>query len=173
MTTNSSGESRVVVLSYNYWSSRFGLNPTVLNKQLIVNGQSLTIVGAAPKGFDGTTIGMRPAVFVPITLRALLDVDTGWSLRTDYWAYLFGAPAAGGHHRSRARVTRHAVSRPRTVLNGRVVNRGKNIRFTDPEDPIPALPLTRGPDRARDRGGRARLPECGDQEPGRDPSPGR
>jgi predicted permease len=83
------GESRVVVLSYNYWSSRFGLDPTVLNKQLIVNGQRLTIVGVAPKGFDGTTIGMRPAVFVPITLRSMLDADTGWSLRTDYWAYLF------------------------------------------------------------------------------------
>src|SRR5438093_3492896 len=83
------GESRVVVLSYNYWASRFGLDPTILNKQVIVNGQSLTIVGVAPKGFDGTTIGMRPAVFVPITLRGVLDVDTGWSLRTDYWAYLF------------------------------------------------------------------------------------
>ena len=83
------GESRVVVLSYNYWSSRFGLDPTILNKQVIVNGQSLTIVGVAPKGFDGTTIGMRPAVFVPITLRSVLDADTGWSLRTDYWAYLF------------------------------------------------------------------------------------
>ena len=83
------GESRVVVLSYNYWSSRFGLDPTILNKQIIVNGQSLTIVGVAPKGFDGTTIGMRPAVFVPITLRSVLDADTGWSLRTDYWAYLF------------------------------------------------------------------------------------
>jgi len=83
------GESRVVVLSYNYWSSRFALDPTILNKLIIVNGQSLTIVGVAPKGFDGTTIGMRPAVFVPITLRSLLDTDTGWSLRTDYWAYLF------------------------------------------------------------------------------------
>ena len=89
------GESRVVVLSYNYWSSRFGLDPTILNKQVIVNGQSLTIVGVAPKGFDGTTIGMRPAVFVPITLRALLDVDTGWSLRTDYWAYLFARRRPG------------------------------------------------------------------------------
>jgi len=83
------GESRVVVLSYNYWSSRFGLDPAILNKQLTVNGQRLTIVGVAPKGFDGTTIGMRPVVFVPITLRSLLDDDTGWSLRTDYWAYLF------------------------------------------------------------------------------------
>jgi predicted permease len=83
------GQSRVAVLSYDFWSSRFGLDPTVLNKQLIVNGQSLTIVGVAPKGFEGTTLGMRPAVFVPITLRSLLDADTGWSLRTDYWAYLF------------------------------------------------------------------------------------
>src|SRR5215471_7209595 len=35
------GESRIVVISYGYWSSRFGLDPTVLNKQLIVNGQRL------------------------------------------------------------------------------------------------------------------------------------
>src|SRR5437764_3912112 len=84
------GESRVVVLSYNYWSSRFGRDPTILNKQVIVNGQSLTIVGVAPKGFDGTTIGLRPAVFVPITLRSVLDAGSnGWALRTDYWAYLF------------------------------------------------------------------------------------
>jgi predicted permease len=84
------GESRVVVLSYDYWSSRFGFDPSILNKQVIVNGHSLTVVGVAPKGFGGTTIGMRPAVFVPITLRSLLDADTDWSLRTDYWAYLFG-----------------------------------------------------------------------------------
>ena len=90
------GESRVVVLGYNYWSSRFGLDPTILNKQVIVNGQSLTIVGVAPKGFDGTTIGMRPAVFAPITLRAVLDAATGWSLRTDYWAYLFARLRPGG-----------------------------------------------------------------------------
>ncbi len=84
------GQSRVVVLSYSYWSSRCGLDPAVLNKHIIVNGQYLTVVGVAPKGFDGTTIGMRPAVFAPITLRALLDANhNAWSLRTDYWAYLF------------------------------------------------------------------------------------
>src|SRR5215831_12087779 len=83
------GESRVAVLSYDVWSSRFGRDPAILHTPIAVNGQSLTIVGVAPKGFDGTTIGMRPAVFVPITLRSLVDTDTGWSLRTDYWAYLF------------------------------------------------------------------------------------
>jgi predicted permease len=90
------GESRVAVLSYEYWSSRFGLDPTILDKQVIVNGQRLTIVGVASKGFDGTTIGMRPAVFVPITLRSALADETDWSLRTDYWAYLFARLRPGG-----------------------------------------------------------------------------
>src|SRR6185437_9024704 len=67
----------------------FGLDPAILDRQLTFNGKRLTIVGVAPKGFEGTTIGMRPAVFVPITLRSLLDTGTDWSLRTDYWAYLF------------------------------------------------------------------------------------
>lgn len=83
------GQARVAVLSYDYWAARFGLDPSVLNTQMIVNGQSLTVVGVAPRGFDGTTIGLRPEVFVPITLRSLVDADTGWSRRTDYWAFLF------------------------------------------------------------------------------------
>ena len=103
------GESRVVVLSYNYWSSRFGLDPTILNKQVIVNGQSLTIVGVAPKGFDGTTIGMRPAVFVPITLRSCWTPPVGRSGPTI--GRTVRAPAAGGHNRSaRASLgTHHAI----------------------------------------------------------------
>jgi predicted permease len=84
------GESRVVVLSFAYWHSRFGLNPGVLNDTLIVNGQSLTIVGVAPRGFDGTTIGVRPRVFVPITLRGQTDPGfDGFNERRTYWAYLF------------------------------------------------------------------------------------
>jgi predicted permease len=39
---------------------------------------------------------MRPAVFVPITLRSVVDSDTDWSLRTDYWAYLFARLRLGG-----------------------------------------------------------------------------
>src|SRR5262249_9539350 len=88
----------------------FGLDPTILNKQIIVNGKSLTIVGVSPKGFDGTTIGIRPAVFAPITLRAMLDTDTDWSLRTDYWAYLF-ARLRPGVRIAAPRVARRPVPR--------------------------------------------------------------
>jgi predicted permease len=86
------GESPVVVLSHGYWQSRFGSNPNVLNQQLIVNGQHLTIVGVAPRGFEGTSLGVKPEVFVPITMRAALRPGSKsefFTQRRNYWAYLF------------------------------------------------------------------------------------
>ena len=59
------GESPVAVLSHGWWQSRFGADPNVLNETIIVNGQSLTIVGVAPRDFTGTTLGATPHVFVP------------------------------------------------------------------------------------------------------------
>jgi predicted permease len=84
------GESRVVVLSHAYWQTRFGRNPDVLNQSLVVNGQHLTIVGVAPRGFEGTTLGGRPAVFVPITLNGFMSPGfEGFENRRSYWIYLF------------------------------------------------------------------------------------
>jgi hypothetical protein len=57
------------VLSHDYWQSRFEGDPGILNQTLKVNGQSLTVIGVAPAGFTGTTLGVRPQVFVPLTLR--------------------------------------------------------------------------------------------------------
>src|SRR5947199_3976268 len=63
------GESQVVVLSHDFWRTRFGQDPGIINRPLIVNGQSMTIVGVVQPGFDGTTIGLKPAVYAPITMR--------------------------------------------------------------------------------------------------------
>jgi predicted permease len=84
------GESQVVVLSHAYWTSRFDRNPGVIGDTLIVNGQHLTIVGVAPQGFDGTTLGTKPQVFVPITLRGVMSPGFNqFHNRRSYWAYLF------------------------------------------------------------------------------------
>ena len=83
------GESHVVVLSYGYWQRRFALDAAVLNQPLIVNGQSMTIVGVAPRGFDGTTLGIKPHVFAPITMRGFSEPFKEFDKRRTYWAYLF------------------------------------------------------------------------------------
>lgn len=84
------GESPVVVLSHDYWTSRFGQRGEVVNQTMIVNGQTLTIVGVAPPRFEGTTLGAQPDVFVPITLRGqMVQGFNGFHNRRSYWAYLF------------------------------------------------------------------------------------
>ena len=84
------GESLVTVLSYAYWQTRFGQNANVLNDTIIVNGHSLTIVGVAPRGFDGTTLGVFPKIFVPITLRGEMEPGfKDFDNRQTYWAYVF------------------------------------------------------------------------------------
>ena len=80
------GSHFVAVLSHDYWRTRFELNPAVLNETLIVNGQALTIVGVAPAGFRGTTLGTEPNVFVPLTMRGVMQPGfTGFENRRNYW----------------------------------------------------------------------------------------
>ena len=85
------GTNYVTVLGYGYWQSHFESDPAVLGRPLRVNGQTMTIVGVAPQDFQGTTLGVRPLVFVPITMRGGLEPGfRGFENRRDYWAYLFG-----------------------------------------------------------------------------------
>src|SRR5690606_12636816 len=71
------GESAVVVLSYDYWQRRFGGNPNVIGELLTVNGQQLEIIGVAPEGFTGTTLGVEMDLFVPLSLRWLMVPTLG------------------------------------------------------------------------------------------------
>ena len=85
------GTNFVTVLSFDYWQSHFGSDRSMVGQTILVNGQSLTIVGVAPRGFEGTTLGVRPLVFVPLTMRGLLSIGfRGFDNRRSYWAYLFG-----------------------------------------------------------------------------------
>lgn len=84
------GEGSVVVLNHRYWMSRFAGNRAIIGDSLIINGHPFTIVGVAPEGFDGTTIGSRPQVFVPISMGERMN--PGQKLvenRRAYWIYLF------------------------------------------------------------------------------------
>jgi len=85
------GSNFVVVISYAYWQSRLGSNPAVIGDHIMVNGQSMTIVGVAPQDFNGTTLGTRPFVFIPVTMRELMIPGwKGFDNRSSYWLYLFG-----------------------------------------------------------------------------------
>jgi predicted permease len=85
------GGNPVAVLSHRYWANELGSDPGVINRSIVVNGQSFTVIGVAQRGFDGTTLGTNPRVFVPLTMTEQMFL--GWELSEDrrsYLLYLFG-----------------------------------------------------------------------------------
>ncbi|HET9012330.1 MAG TPA: ABC transporter permease, partial [Gemmatimonadaceae bacterium] len=78
----------VAVLSYDYWTTRFGSDPSVVGDGVVLNGEPMTIAGVAPAGFSGTTTGQRPDVFVTLVhaQRAPAVVDSD---RKNHWLYVF------------------------------------------------------------------------------------
>lgn len=109
------GEPREAVVSYAYWQSRFASDPKVVGRLITVNGQSLTVVGVAPRGFSGTTtmVGRSPDLFVPITLRRVLQPTfNNFDNRRAYWIYLFARLKPGvsiDDARSAMNVKYHAI----------------------------------------------------------------
>ena len=84
------GAHPVAVLSYSFWETKLASDRSVIDQPIVINGKPFTIIGVAPKGFDGTTLGGKPAVFVPISMRGVLDPDfNGFDKRQTYWVYLF------------------------------------------------------------------------------------
>ena len=108
------GQHAVAVLSHRFWRRELGADPGVLDRRITVNGVPLTIIGVAPAGFDGTTLGAQPDVFVPLTMRAALESffdSEDFEDRRIYWAYLF-ARLAPGATMEQARAEINGVYRP-------------------------------------------------------------
>src|SRR5438876_622291 len=86
------GANTVAVLSYGYWSRKFGADPSVLNKPLTVNGVPLTVVGVARKGFYGVQVGSAPDIFIPVTMKTQMAPNMLQTLedRTDHWLPVMG-----------------------------------------------------------------------------------
>ena len=84
------GAHDVVVLSHGWWRERFAMSPAVIGDTLAVNGVPMTIIGVAPEGFAGTTLGDLPQVFVPLSMRERIGAGwKGFDNRRSYWVYAF------------------------------------------------------------------------------------
>jgi len=66
------GGEPVVVISYDYWQSRFDGASTAVGQAIKVNGEPLVIVGVTPKRFQGTTLGLVFDMWVPATMVSTL-----------------------------------------------------------------------------------------------------
>ena len=65
--TESTGQNEVV-LNYDLWRSRFGADPSIIGRTVQINLHPYTIVGVAPKGFQGCKTGLRADVWIPLAM---------------------------------------------------------------------------------------------------------
>jgi predicted permease len=87
----SPGGAPYAVLGYDYWQSRFGGDPAVLGQPILVNDHRLTIVGVAPRGFDGMEAMFTTRIYVPIVMAAELSrFGRPLENRRQQWVQVFG-----------------------------------------------------------------------------------
>ena len=91
----------VVVLSYNFWKRRFGLDPSVIGKGITLNDNPYTIVGVTPPGFTGMEIGDNPDMWYPVWMTdqvpsAIANRPNSMMLqKTTWWLRVIGRRKPG------------------------------------------------------------------------------
>ena len=58
----------VAVLSYDYWQRRFGGDPAIVGRKLILNDHPMTVIGISPPGFYGTDLSENADIRVPMMM---------------------------------------------------------------------------------------------------------
>jgi predicted permease len=80
----------VAVISHGYWKRRMGLDSAVLGKTFAIREMVFTIVGVAPPGFFGETVGQTPDMWVPLTLEDRLFDEALLGSASTSWVDVLG-----------------------------------------------------------------------------------
>jgi predicted permease len=82
----------VVVLSYDYWKRRFGGDPQIIGKTLLVNNYQMAVIGVSQPGFDGIEVGSSTKIFIPVMMEKEIIIGPMKFLtdRRSRWVNAFG-----------------------------------------------------------------------------------
>ena len=91
------GQDPFAVISYDFWQKRFGGNVSVIGTPIKIFSTSLTVIGVAPPGFHGETVGQKPDVWMPMMMQPMvlpgrdwLHEDLGKDLAKVMWLHAIG-----------------------------------------------------------------------------------
>src|SRR4051812_13799799 len=62
------GGAPVAVISYGFWQKQFGGAPSAIGAPLRINGRSITVIGVAPREFQGTITGLFFDLWIPAVI---------------------------------------------------------------------------------------------------------
>jgi predicted permease len=79
-----------IVLSNNFWHTHFNGNRAIVGRQVDVNEHPYTVLGVAPKSFNGTEIFMVPDFWVPLVNEQQIEGDNYLEQRSNDQDWLIG-----------------------------------------------------------------------------------
>ncbi|HYK36358.1 ABC transporter permease [Alloacidobacterium sp.] len=88
------GSGPVVLISYGYWTRRFGRSPDVIGKKIEINSTPMTIIGVNPPDFTGAFgVQSSPDIFLPFSMQPIAAPKFKSSLLADknlWWVLMMG-----------------------------------------------------------------------------------
>jgi predicted permease len=84
------GAHPVAVISYGFWERRFGKNPSILGKSIVVNNTPLEIIGVTPPRFFGVRVGTSPDFTTPIMMQPQLGGGHSMLQSRGQWVNILG-----------------------------------------------------------------------------------
>jgi predicted permease len=72
------GAHPVLVVSYGFWKNKLGENPSIVGQTLRINNYPFTVIGVAPPGFYGDTVGDAQDFWAPVTMQEQLINGRRW-----------------------------------------------------------------------------------------------
>ena len=86
------------VLAYDLWQKRYGGDAGIVGKTIQINLHPYTIVGVAPKGFQGCKSGLRSDIWIPLGMDKQVWGSTRIENRDGLWLNVLGKLAPGVDH---------------------------------------------------------------------------
>ena len=128
-----------VLISENYWQSRFGGDPAIIGKTMQLNGAAFTVVGITPHNFVGTSY-VVPNFWLPLSLyRSIHPASKRLEDRDDLFCRIFGRLAPGVSMRQAEAETSLLVSQLRS-LHGSQSELSKEVTaLISPGSPMPGI----------------------------------
>jgi predicted permease len=62
------GTHPVVIISHNFWQSRFDSDPNLIGRTVVLNNHPFTVIGIAPAGFYGPSTPVKSNLWVPVIM---------------------------------------------------------------------------------------------------------
>lgn len=96
---NRAGAAPVAAISYKLWEERFNHDPAAIGKQIRVQQTPVTVVAVMPARFEGVEPGVRPDIWMPLSIQSQIgyqgyasmdhvDWKKPWMWQDVYWLHV-------------------------------------------------------------------------------------